>query len=262
MCRLFGLMANKEVEIRFSMLYASRSMRQLSEENPDGWGIGGFMDGVPVINKSPLKALEDEAFRDTAESLRSRSFVAHVRRATVSGPSYTNTHPFSDGHWLFAHNGTLKPPLVKQLDGDATLYRPEGRTDSERYFAHLLTHIRKAGDVKAGLRQGLQLLRRHGDYEAINFLLAEAGNLYAFRDARERAEQFTLHYLRRRNIDLHAHSGESRMLIEMAGDQDEQAVVVASEPLTADEPWRALANGELLHVAADLTVTSTVLEAP
>ena len=41
------------------------------------------------------------------------------------------------------------------------------------------------------------------------------------------------------------------------------AVVVASEPMDEDPGWRAIPSGHLVHVAADLTVTSaSVLDAP
>ncbi|MBC7645070.1 MAG: hypothetical protein H7123_08085 [Thermoleophilia bacterium] len=37
-------------------------------------------------------------------------------------------------------------------------------------------------------------------------------------------------------------------------------VLIASEPLDADPRWRLLAPGELVHVAVDLSTTSTMLE--
>jgi len=38
MCRLFGLTANKPVDVEFSLLEADKPFRNLGEKNPDGWG--------------------------------------------------------------------------------------------------------------------------------------------------------------------------------------------------------------------------------
>ncbi len=42
MCRLFGLYANKLVNVYFSFFEAERSFEDLSKKNPDGWGIAWF----------------------------------------------------------------------------------------------------------------------------------------------------------------------------------------------------------------------------
>jgi glutamine amidotransferase len=39
MCRLFGLYANKAVNVQFSFYEAKESIEKLSLKNPDGWGI-------------------------------------------------------------------------------------------------------------------------------------------------------------------------------------------------------------------------------
>jgi glutamine amidotransferase len=38
---------------------------------------------------------------------------------------------------------------------------------------------------------------------------------------------------------------------------DQRAVVVASEPMDGETGWRLMDSGELVHVARDLTITST-----
>lgn len=47
MCRLFGLVSNRPVEIHFSLAESRASIRDLSYCNPDGWGIGWYENGKP-----------------------------------------------------------------------------------------------------------------------------------------------------------------------------------------------------------------------
>ena len=77
--------------------------------------------------------------------------VAHVRRATVGGTTIENTHPFSYGKWIFAHNGTV-PNFLKVRDRmlpeiDSMLANDiKGTTDSEHifsFFFHCVCAIRK-----------------------------------------------------------------------------------------------------------------------
>jgi len=49
MCRLFGLVANKKVNVEFSFLEADLTFKELGSSNPDGWGIGYYENGNPNI---------------------------------------------------------------------------------------------------------------------------------------------------------------------------------------------------------------------
>lgn len=82
MCRLFGLMANKEVEIRFSMFEAINSFEKQSENNSDGWGIGWYEDGIPKVVKYGECARDSERFKGTVEEVWAKIVIAHVRKAT------------------------------------------------------------------------------------------------------------------------------------------------------------------------------------
>ncbi len=39
MCRLFGVIANKEVDMDFSFNLADKPFREFAKSNPHGWGI-------------------------------------------------------------------------------------------------------------------------------------------------------------------------------------------------------------------------------
>ncbi len=55
-----------------------------------------------------------------------------------------------------------------------------------------------------------------------------------------------------------SHASET-LHVHVPGLADRPAVVIASEPLDDHPDWRLLASGELLHVAPDLSVTSSVV---
>lgn len=55
MCRLFGIIANREVDIEFSFHRADKPFKSFSEDNPDGWGIGYYSkEGEPRVFKQGL----------------------------------------------------------------------------------------------------------------------------------------------------------------------------------------------------------------
>src|SRR5690349_17328154 len=109
MCRLFGLHAGADpVTASFWLLDAPDSLRAQSHRNPDGAGIGVFdASGEPVLDKQPIAGYEDVEFAREARTAHSRTFVAHVRYASVGAHTVANTHPFTMDGRIFAHNGTL-----------------------------------------------------------------------------------------------------------------------------------------------------------
>jgi len=44
MCRLLGLVANKPVDIEFSL----QRFKKFAKNNPDGWGIGWYENNSPM----------------------------------------------------------------------------------------------------------------------------------------------------------------------------------------------------------------------
>jgi glutamine amidotransferase len=135
-----------------------------------------------------------------------------------------NTHPFSHAccgrEWVFAHNG-LVPEMIDQYVPGA-LCKPQGETDSEHAFCHLLAAI-------AGCYEGAEngtWMQRVADqagtiatFGKFNFLLSDGTILAAYGHDR-------LHYL------------------EKSGGRRDALALVATEPLTSDA-WRRFDKGEL-----------------
>ncbi|MGH3357126.1 MAG: class II glutamine amidotransferase, partial [Nocardioidaceae bacterium] len=91
--------------------WAPQDMRGGGTMNADGYGIGWYPcegDGRPVRHRRTCPMWTDDGLRDLARSTRAGAVVAAVRSATVGMPVVeTAAAPFTDGRWLFSHNGVV-----------------------------------------------------------------------------------------------------------------------------------------------------------
>lgn len=260
MCRLFGLSGGPErLSATFWLLNAPDSLLEQSRSEPDGTGVGSYdTRGRPVVDKQPLAAYADQAFAREARNITSRTFVAHVRYASTGDLTLRNTHPFQLDDRLFAHNGVLEdlPALERELGGD--LARVQGDTDSERFFALITREIERRGDVGAGIAAAVGWVAEHLPLLSANFILIDESELWALRYP----DTHDLYVLQRSPGGHHgsgplAHTGQQRpdrMRVTSDTLADKPSVVVATERMDDDPGWRLLPSGELLRVAADLTV--------
>jgi len=220
MCELFGTSARHARDYA-SWLVTFRARGGGSADNPDGWGIASWTDGHVSIEKSPEPGWRSARFLELAESVTGKLLLAHVRKARHPPvPGLLNTHPFAHGccgrEWVFAHNGMV-PGIVAQpcaYDG----CRPDGETDSEFAFCHLLAGIADTYDDTDIGRWPERLAARAGTIAALgkfNFLLSDGRALLAYGHDR-------LHY----------------------SERPDGLALVATEPLDAGD-WQAFAPGEL-----------------
>jgi predicted glutamine amidotransferase len=257
MCRLFGLHAGaQDVDATFWLLDAPVSLAELSHRNADGYGLATFdRDGELGLVRAPIRAADDEQFAAAARATHAAVHLAHVRYADTGSVSEANTHPFTLDGRAFAHNGVVADldELDRRLGPDREL--AQGETDSERFFALMTVAIREhEGDVRAGIIATTRMLAREITLYSLNFLLAAAGHLWAFRYP----EHNHLYLLARSpggprgnqpldehspygTIRVHAHEGSRRPLF-----------VVASEPMDENLGWEEIASGELLHIGPEL----------
>jgi glutamine amidotransferase len=258
MCRLFGLSAGADaVTATFWLLDAPDSLTVQSHREPDGTGLGYYDSaGRPHVDKQPHAAFEDRAFAREARTVRSRTFVAHIRYASTGGLTPANTHPFEQEGRLFAHNGVIDdlPTLERRL-GQRGMRIVHGDTDSERLFALITTEIDRAGDVAAGIEAAVRWTAANVPVLSLNFVLITASELWALRypDTHE------LHVLERgagATLDQSSSHG-TRVRSEPAAACP--TAVIASERMDDDPGWRELHPGELLHVGPELQVSSTII---
>ncbi len=262
MCRLFGMSAGREpAKATFWLLDAPDSLSAQSRREPDGAGLGWFdAGGVPRLAKQPIAAYEDRAFAREARQVSSRTFVAHVRFASTGALERRNTHPFEQEGRLFAHNGVIGglARLERHLGDDMELVG--GDTDSERLFALITREIAAAdGDVEAGIEAACGWVAKHLPLFAMNFVLASVDGLWALRYP----QTHELHLLERAPGAPLAHESGLGSRVASEHGSAHPLVVVASERMDEDRRWRALRCGELIHVDANLELSSrTVLPDP
>lgn len=208
MCRLFGQLSPVPrsarpllVDSEFSLL----AQADFNKQNPqkDGWGIGWLAAGQAKIVKSPLPAFQErEKFAEAAAQGVSTAVLGHIRAA--SNPlglpedqivNLPNTQPFSDGGWLFGHNGTLYiPDLIKERLGEYRS-RLKSNNDSEVYFRQFQKFFDETQDAARAFeaciaenwaawneRQGSlpEARRKKGPYSSLNALVSDGKRLFAF----------------------------------------------------------------------------------
>jgi predicted glutamine amidotransferase len=253
-----------EVQATFWLLDAPSSLILLSESQPDGVGIATFAaDGSPSIWRKPVAANRSETFIALAGSheVRSRTFLAHIRHATEAEPSMENTHPFEQNGRIFAHNGVVGdlPEIRRRLGSYTDLIR--GDTDSEHYFTLITKRIDdNGGDIGAGITAAAREMAEELALYSLNMLLITPTDLWALRYP----ETNELWILERSlggmepvgGFDERSASGIMR--VQSGALSILPATVIASERMDASDGWRLLDSGELIHVDADLGVTSTI----
>jgi glutamine amidotransferase len=241
MCQLLGMNANTPTDVMFS--FAGLACR--ADEHKDGFGIGFFEErGLRHFidhhgaRSSPVAELVKHY------PIKSLNVVAHIRKATQGRVALENTHPFVrelwGRYWVFAHNGDLKD-FAPRLHG---AFRPVGDTDSERAFCWLMQELDKAhadlpsiDELSCTLAELLPLPARHGTF---NLLLSNGQALWAHGSTK-------LHSLERRHPFGAATLADEDLTVDFAAltQPGDRVAIVATEPLTAGEPWSAFAPGEL-----------------
>lgn len=263
MCRLFGMSGGAQpLSAEFWLLDAPDNLTVQSHRNPDGTGIGIFdPDGHAVVHKAPISAFNDADFAREARRERSRTFLAHIRFASTGALTLANTHPFEQEGRLFAHNGVITglSRLEDELGEDRALV--EGETDSERLFALITRETRRhQGDVRAGIVAAVSWVAEHLPVYSLNLILISESELFALRYP----ETNTLYVLDRvaggdRGGQPLRHRSSLGIRVHSDDAAQRPVVVLASEPMDQDPGWRALESGELLHVGAELEVSSAIV---
>jgi predicted glutamine amidotransferase len=263
MCRLFGMSGGtREVQATFWLLDATTSLLLQSETQPDGVGLGTFRpDGAPSLYRKPVSANRSETFIAGAHEVRSKTFLAHIRHATVAEPRLENTHPFEQHGRLFAHNGVLGdlPELRRRIGDHADLMH--GETDSEHYFTLMTKRIEEhGGDVTAGIAAAAREIAAEIPLYSLNMVLTTETELWALRypDTNEL-------WILERSIGgldpatgFDERSATGAMRVQAGELSFLPAMVIASERMNTNLGWRLLESGELIHVDPELNVTSTI----
>jgi predicted glutamine amidotransferase len=192
-----------------------------------GWGVYASDFGGSTLHYRSMKdAWDDPSFDILSEimdnSSGDRTFLVHLRKASVGTPRAVNSHPFAVDGKVFMHNGS-----IKGLSGSFSASRmPVGQTDSEKFFLLLLDSLRDR-EMPAALGQVLPKLERL-DYSSLTFVMQDGPFLYAYRHFGKHEDYYTLYYA-----------------------QSRDSVLFSSEPLTSSLEWYPIGNRELMRAHLD-----------
>lgn len=247
-----GMSCNNSAATTFSFTgFSARG--GLTSDHVDGWGIAFydgkgcrvFQDELPA-NNSPLA----EYVRQ--HPIKSKVVVAHVRKATQGAVESANCHPFQrewlGRTWVFAHNGDLRHFEAPWACQDMAV----GSTDSERAFCALMSRLRSHfkdrqeppewPELAPVLASVTAELAQHGNF---NILLSDGHALFAHCSTHlyqlSRSHPFPTARLVDRDMSLDLGP------LNAPGDV---MSLLATEPLTLDEPWQALQTGEFRVLVA------------
>jgi glutamine amidotransferase len=119
--------------------------------NADGFGVGWWQPAVrpePARYRSTAPMWADRSFASLAGVVLTEAVVAAVRSATPPLPvEESGCAPFTDGHWLFSHNGAVggwaggANVVVRRMVSTTRAAAIEGATDSEVLFALTLDRL-------------------------------------------------------------------------------------------------------------------------
>ncbi len=130
-CRFWGMIISEKTPLIDTLIITHLdSLCKLGTNNPDGWGIGYFIQSIgdsllPLIRQGePSAPLDPRYFDAVYELMRNmnKTAVAHVRKGSSGPPSgIPDPHPFRrkclrrNLDLLFAHNGNINVDILMKL---------------------------------------------------------------------------------------------------------------------------------------------------
>jgi predicted glutamine amidotransferase len=150
LCRLFAWHSNEEISLAEALGEDFPTFTQLSSLHRDGWGMAiKNLDDIKV-ERDVKAAIDSSLYANVSANLVSSDAITHLRWATEDiSVCIPNTHPFikqgPNGPIAFCHNGGVaRGAQLTSLIADDLLGELEGDTDSEQYFAALITKLRES----------------------------------------------------------------------------------------------------------------------
>jgi gamma-glutamyl hercynylcysteine S-oxide hydrolase len=201
--------------------------------NADGFGVGWYdLDRrpEPALYRSTRPMWGDRSFSSIAGLVASTAVLAVLRDATPpSVAEESGTPPFTDGPWLFAHNGAVEGPRggdgrevmgrLRRTLSDRRLGGIQGGTDSEVLFGLVLDRLDEGAPPDEALAA------------VIGAVTAVAGG------------RMNLVLTDGRTIAATAY-GDS-LYVCPGGSFGSGALVVASEPFDEDPAWQQVPEGSV-----------------
>jgi predicted glutamine amidotransferase len=244
MCQLLGMSCKKPTSIGFSF-EGFRARGGLTDEHKDGWGIAFFNETSVEVFVDHEPAAESKLAEQVHRAdIKSKTILAHIRKATVGEVKLSNCHPFQrnlwNSEWVFCHNGDLKN-FNPQLTGQ---FIPQGETDSELAFCYLLQQLEQelpegTADADDLFNVLDKLSREIASYGTFNIILSNGEWLYTYCSTSlayvERKYPFTTVTLIDKDLSLD---------LSQHATHDDKVILIATKPLTLNENWKIYAEHE------------------
>lgn len=225
--------------------------------NVDGFGVGWYnraLAPTPCVYTSIIPIWSDRNLPGLSRHIASDCIMANVRSATTGfGLDQSNCQPFVHGRLAFMHNGFIensRQGLLRKIRDalrDEYYQHIQGSTDSEHIFALVLNFLHGREYTQQTLAQALretvaQLLawtQGQQMHMALNIVLTDGENVVALRFANSSPAP-SLYSLRNSTAFP-------------------EAVVIASEKLSAEPGWTAVPEGHVMTFSGTLDVHMTDL---
>lgn len=190
MCRMAGIITKNinyiEDYIFFQFLnlaVAGKIKPNRDEGHLDGWGVAGLLgDKTTIFYKSTDAVIKDtKNYLQTIDKLKkanSKISIIHFRKSSSGGVKLENTHPFIYDDWVFAHNGTI----LQKDDLKLTKLKPQGDTDSEVLFYHIIENLGNTINFIPLLVDILRYIKAKIKHTSLTFLLTNTEYLVAYRE--------------------------------------------------------------------------------
>ena len=268
MCRLYGFRSAIVSGVHRSLIAAENALALQSEKHSDGWGLAHYIGTFPHLIRNKEQAVVDSLYREVSGVVATRTFLAHIRKATVGEVNVLNCHPFQHGPWTFAHNGeiagfddeTVRADVRELVDGRFRRHIL-GATDSELVFHIFLSQLARDVEsihepgvstrhVVAALRRTVKAVlavSRETDEKRtkLSFLVTNGNVLVGYR---HRCSLYFSTYKthcpeRDACLAYEAHRCEAEVV-----DGIVKHLIIASEVITGDNVWHELEDGEFVAV--------------
>jgi glutamine amidotransferase len=235
--------------------------------NGDGFGVAWYSHEFgpePAVFKAPTPAWNNRNLVQLGRVTKSTCILAHIRAATPGViVSETNCHPFTWNKFSFMHNGdiagfaAIRRSFLASLS-EAAFSILEGQTDSEHFFALFLDCLWArnepvgleaiAGALEDAVNRLHRLLIERGvtTNTQLNIAVSDGTQAVAMRCATGDVKMPTLYWHEGRRYVCE--NGMGRMV---DFDVCRDTVIIASEPLSDDPGWEALAPNSMILVGPD-----------
>lgn len=272
-------MSDLLLESEQSLIRQSYKAKEREEPlNGDGFGVGWYVpevDPTPCVYTSIQPAWSNRNLFRLAEKIRSTCFFAHVRAASKGAyVSEFNCHPFQYEQFLWMHNGSIGEfPRIKRRLRDSLhddFYNfIQGTTDSEHAFAVFLDQLedrindysihdlREAMLTTIGKIDAWQAEAGIEKPSSLNFVVSDGFSIVASRYVSDpQREPPTLYISTGERFEIH----DGRYHMDPTN-QHPNAVIIASEPLTAERSdWQPVPKNHLVLVSPELHIQHLPIE--